>query len=64
MTYFESEADSSFVINSASNFNSDSDSDSDSDSSLVFMNLLIFVCFFYTYILREKLVDNYSFPFS
>ena len=47
MTYPESELDSNFAINSASDFDSefDSDSDSESDSSLTIMNLDIRIFF-------------------
>ena len=50
MTYSESEPDSSFVINSVSDF--DSRSDSDSDSSSVFMHLDI--CIFFTLYLHSS----------
>ena len=48
MSYSDSELDSTFAINSVSNFDSasESDSESESDSSSVFMNLD--VCIFFT----------------
>ena len=46
--YLESEPDSNFAINSASNFDSffESNSESESDFSLVFMNLYLYFLYF------------------
>ena len=65
MFYSESESDSNFAINSASNFApifSESKSeydDSESDFSLVFMNLDICVFLPYSYTLLNKLADGF-----
>ena len=56
MSYSESEPDSNFAINSASNFDyssSESNSESESDFSSVFMNLDICV-FFILYLHSSK----------
>ena len=59
MSYSESEPDSNFAINSASNFdffsesNSESESESESDFSSAFMNLDIYV-FFILYLHSSK----------
>ena len=58
MSYSESEPDSNFAINSASNFDFFSESESESDFSSVFMNLDI--CMFLPYIYTDlnKLADQ------
>ena len=55
MTYSEPELDSTFAINSVSDFDSefDSESDSESDSSLAAMNLKIYI-FFIIYLHSSK----------
>ena len=64
MSYSESEPDSSFAINSVSDFNSASELDSESDFSSALMNLDI--CIFFTLYLQssKKPADSFSFPFS
>ena len=67
MTYSESEPDSNFAINSASNFDyssSESNSESESDFSSVFMNLDICIFLPYIYTLLNKLADDFFYLFS
>ena len=60
MTYSESELDSTFVINSVSDF----DSDSESDFGSVFMNLDICIFLFFICNPLNKPADDFFYPFS
>ena len=67
MSYSESEPDSNFAINSASNFDyssSESNSESESDFSSVFMILDISIFLPYIYTLLNKLADCFFCLFS
>ena len=60
MTYSESELDSTFVINSVSDF----DSDSEFDFGSVFMNLDICIFLFFICNPLNKPADDFFYPFS
>ena len=69
MTYSESEPDSNFAINSASDFvptfsESKSESYTESEFSSVFINLGICIVLPYIYTLLNKLADDLFFLFS
>ena len=59
MSSSESEPDSNFDINSASNFDYSSESNSESDFSSVFMNLDICIFLFYICIPLNKPADGF-----
>ena len=61
MLYSESEPDSNFAVNSASDF----DSDSEFDSNSAFMNFVIFVFFILClHSSKKKPADSFSFLLS